>query len=328
VTEVGKLETLALAADYLHPRLIPADSAWLRHVPFAQWLVRTTRPRRVVELGVHSGCSYFAFCQAAQAYSPESECFGVDTWLSDDHVGSYSAEVFTQVNAHNTHLYSSFSTLLRMPFDDALERFEDGSVDLLHIDGLHTLDAVRHDFEHWLPKMSSRGVILMHDTSEFRDNFGVYAFWREIAVRYPSFAFTHGHGLGVVKVGSDKTLVDDVLFAGDADWVRAVSSLFSRLGNGIEQERELALLRPLEDRVEGLEREAIRLRAERSVGAQAAAALELERESFSHRSAELRAEIEMLTQERNEAVAVINSVCSSNTWKLGAPLRWARRVLR
>ena len=37
----------------------------------------------------------------------------------------------------------TFSSLLRMDFADARDHIEDGSVDLLHIDGLHTYEAVR-----------------------------------------------------------------------------------------------------------------------------------------------------------------------------------------
>ena len=65
--------------------------------------------------------------------------------------------------------YGGFSAfLLRMTFDDALPQFSDGSIDLLHIDGFHSHEAVSHDLHAWLPKLSSRGLILMHDINVSR----------------------------------------------------------------------------------------------------------------------------------------------------------------
>ena len=85
--------------------------------------------------------------------------------------------------------YGSFSHLMRMEFDSALQQFTDASIDLLHIDGCHTYEAVRHDFEAWLPKLSDRGVVILHDTAERREGFGVWKFWAEISNRYPGFSF-------------------------------------------------------------------------------------------------------------------------------------------
>ena len=120
--------------------------------------------------------------------------YAVDTWEGDAHTGPYGEDVFSIIRRNHDPLYTGFSSLLRMTFDEALPQFEPASIDLLHIDGLHTYEAVRHDFETWLPKMSLRGVILFHDTEVRHGDFGVYRFWAEVRVRYPSFDFAHrGH---------------------------------------------------------------------------------------------------------------------------------------
>ena len=127
-------------------RIVPPDP-WTGHIPFAFWLIKAQRPATLVELGTHSGNSYFAFCQAMAAVAPGSRAYAVDSWLGDEHAGHYDGSVFAAVSEFNTEHFRQFSTLLRTTFDDARGYFPDGGVDLLHIDGMHTYDAVRHDFE-------------------------------------------------------------------------------------------------------------------------------------------------------------------------------------
>ncbi|WP_342479224.1 class I SAM-dependent methyltransferase [Paenibacillus sp. FSL H7-0350] len=66
------------------------------------------------------------------------------------------------------------ASLLRMTFDEAVGTFEDNSIDLLHIDGLHTYEAIKHDYECWLPKLADNSVVLFHDITVRMDDFGVY----------------------------------------------------------------------------------------------------------------------------------------------------------
>src|SRR5262249_50760931 len=82
-------------------------------------------------------------------------------------------------------------------FDEALPTFADGTVGLLHIDGYHTYDAVKHDFEAWRPKLTADGVVVLHDTNVRDPGFGVRRFWGEIKEHYRCFEFQHGQGLGV-----------------------------------------------------------------------------------------------------------------------------------
>jgi hypothetical protein len=172
---------------------------WSGHVPFAYDLVAALRPSKIVELGTEYGESYFTFCQAAVECGLACKSFAVDTWRGDPHTGAYGESVFGEVSTHNQKHYQSFSTLLRTSFDDALQYFPDESIDLLHIDGLHTYEAVLHDFQAWFPKVSPGGIILIHDTQVRQSDFGVWRLWEELRGRYEGFEFLHSCGLGVLQ---------------------------------------------------------------------------------------------------------------------------------
>ena len=135
----------------------------------------------MVELGTHSGFSFFAFCQAVKNLRLETHCFAVDTWMGDEHTGFYDETVFEGVKARQQQCYSASSRLIRCTFDEAVSQFESGSIDLLHIDGAHKYEDVKHDFYVWNDKLSKRGVILFHDTNETKSGFGV----RSVMVRTP-----------------------------------------------------------------------------------------------------------------------------------------------
>lgn len=202
--------------SFVPNRYRPDLSAWSGHLAFANDLIAAIRPSLVVELGTHWGESYFTFCQSVHENGLSCFCYAVDHWQGEPHTGIYGEEVFRDVHGYNQTHYKHFSYLLRERFDNAVLQFADGSIDLLHIDGLHTYEAVSHDFRAWFPKVKAGGIILLHDTAGRHEDFGVWRFWDELQAGFANtFDFHHSWGLGVMRKPGDQptnTLLLDMLF--------------------------------------------------------------------------------------------------------------------
>jgi GT2 family glycosyltransferase len=316
------------------PRRLTDVGSWHSHIPFAFFMVHLLRPRTFVELGTHKGDSYCAFCQEVDVLRLDTKCWAVDTWTGDMHSGFYGPEVLHELRGHHDSSYDSFSTLLPMTFDRALNLFADHEIDLLHIDGAHDVDTVRHDFESWLPKMSARGVVLLHDTTERTRDFGVWKLWTELADAYPGFELRHGHGLGVLSVGETPSpRMLELIDVARSD--QSVEALFFALGDRIAlsgrnahqleqldaQERERAELAGVvaqRDRQLGELRAELERQRERLHELEVAGQREQQR---LHELEEARADTQLLQAE-------LNNVVQSVSWRVTAPLRAAKATLR
>jgi hypothetical protein len=208
-------------------------------------LTDMTRPRVFVELGTYYGVSYCSFCQAVKELGCATRCTAVDTWRGDPQGGVFGQEVLDDLRRHHDPLYGGFSRLMQSEFSDALAAFEDGSVDLLHIDGFHTYDAVRQDYETWLPKMSTRGVIIFHDISVREKDFGVWKLWEELRREYPgrNFEFEHSYGLGLIATGTEYPQALQTLFDAPAEEAAHIRAFFQRLGAHLTALQEAEMLR-------------------------------------------------------------------------------------
>jgi glycosyltransferase involved in cell wall biosynthesis len=230
-SDIGWLTSKSGDPIFWPPERLGRPSAWWGHVPFAFWLIERCKPKLLVELGTHCGVSYAAFCEAVLRLGLATRCFAVDTWQGDAQAGSYGEEVYADLAEFHAGRYASFSQLVRKTFDEASSGFADATIDLLHIDGYHTYEAVRHDFDTWRPKLSERAVVLFHDTNERRDDFGVWRLFDELKRDAPSFEFLHCHGLGVLALGDRAPEAVKALCAlGADDEIAAVRERFSHFG--------------------------------------------------------------------------------------------------
>jgi O-antigen biosynthesis protein len=221
------------------PRRLSRVSAWREHIPFGMFLVDLLRPSVLVELGTHWGNSYCAFCQAVDELKLDTRCYAVDTWAGDEHTGGYGSEVLADLRAHHDPLYGSFSRLVQGTFDASREQFSDASIDLLHIDGLHKYNSVKHDFESWQPKLSERGVVVLHDINARERDFGVWKLWEELRAERPYLELLHAHGLGVVAVGDDQPDAFRELLALSPERLAGLRDLFFALGRRLRLQLQL-----------------------------------------------------------------------------------------
>ena len=291
-----------LQPDYTSPVI-----AWSGHLPFAFTIIDICRPRILVELGTHYGNSFCAFCQAVESLKSNTQCHAVDTWQEDPQAGIYGEEVIKTLKSYQEPRYGHFSKLIRSTFDNAMDGFADGSVDLLHIDGLHTYEAVKHDFDTWLPKMSAQGVILFHDTNVFEGDFGVYKLWAELSPKYPNFEFKHSHGLGVLAVGANPPDGLLALLNSTPEETDAIRTFFTQKGQF------------------WLDKYMFDLHAKKSsthigqldtIAANANAKID----ELNHALAEVKMQIRHKDDK-------IKRIQNSFSWKITSPLRSARRIL-
>ena len=171
---------------------------WRDHRQFADWLVRRKQPDTIVDLGVDYGYSTFCF-----AIPGIGNVYGIDSFEGDICAGErdtyeYVMDKVKELELTNVSIIKGF-------FDDVVKTWNK-PIDILHIDGLHTYEAVKNDFEKWSPFVKENGIILMHDTMVDDPKFGVSRFFKEINL--PKTNFEHCNGLGVVS--KDINLIDEI----------------------------------------------------------------------------------------------------------------------
>jgi Methyltransferase domain len=327
--DVFASEGIQRGIELEYPVLV-SSHARLGHIPFFFWIADTLRPLTVVELGVGSGNSYCALLQAISNLGLQARCFGVDPWT-----GNGGEQSYRHLGAHHDPLYGAFSTLLRSSYESAAAYFTDGVIDLLHIGEAEKADAVSPDWDAWLPRMSSRGVVMFHDTNAHTGPPAIRMVWEDVKSRYPSFEFLHDNGLGVAYVGSEplsgalKLLFDRTTRANTSH----MRTYFARLGTSLHEHEAL---REVEAKLTETDWRFRAMEAELTRGADARRALEQELQDARAKLAgrggtghNLRQHVALVMRLQRE-VSTLNrqkiqweQILASTSWRITAPLRWA-----
>lgn len=173
-------------------------TGWKDHITFAQWIVKRKNPEVIVDLGVDWGYSTFCF-----ALPKIGTVYGIDSFEGDDHAGIRNT--YNYVLDRQRELKLENISFIKGYFDEVAKNWNK-PIDILHIDGFHTYQAVKHDYKTWSKFVKDDGIILFHDTWVFGGGFGVHKLFQEI--KLPKTNFKSSHGLGVVS--KDENIIKEI----------------------------------------------------------------------------------------------------------------------
>ncbi len=142
-------------------------------------LIYEVQPSVCVEIGVFGGSSIYPTAKALK-YLGGGVVYAIDPWAKEDCQEGYDPNDpnyiwWSSINLDDIykgflyllkkHRLEDFCEPLRMTSEEALSFFEDGSIDILHVDGNHTSEVALSDAEMWFPKVVSGGYIWFDDVN-------------------------------------------------------------------------------------------------------------------------------------------------------------------
>jgi predicted O-methyltransferase YrrM len=173
-------------------------SAWTGHGLFAMQLVESFKPDVIVDLGVDFGFSTFCL-----AYPRQGKVYGIDWFQGDQHTGRRNTYELVKILHSDVETKYGVDNIefIKADFTEAAKTW-DKPIDILHIDGLHTYEAVKADFANWSKLCKTDAIILFHDVESFPNTVG--RFFYEISNDYHKLVHTGSAGLGVITKSKEK----------------------------------------------------------------------------------------------------------------------------
>jgi len=164
-------------------------TSWYENFERANYIMQIAQPNVVVDLGVDHGFSTFAF-----AFANKGKIFGIDSFEGDPHAGVRNTydEVIDLHNSLMKEFEIADVQFIKGYFEDVAKTWNN-SIDVLHIDGFHSYQAVKNDFETWEQFFNPNTIVLFHDIVSFKQTVGKY--FNELEGF--KYKFEDGCGLGV-----------------------------------------------------------------------------------------------------------------------------------
>jgi predicted O-methyltransferase YrrM len=167
-------------------------------------LIQQRRPRTVVEIGTANGGTLFLWCQVAH---PEATIVSLDlpggmhgggypywkTWIYKRFPGVSQKLHLLRGDSHQPEMLTRLKNTLP----------GDGRVDFLFIDGDHTYEGVKTDFEMYSGLVRPGGLMAFHDICKHPENLNCHVdrFWQEVKNERRTREFVHDMNQGTCGIG-------------------------------------------------------------------------------------------------------------------------------
>jgi predicted O-methyltransferase YrrM len=181
---VGKTPEEIIEFSYRHyptrPRQVRSELLALAR------LVRRYNPKTLVEIGTHAGGTFFVLCRCADPHAtvisidlPGAQFSGGQPKFIDSLLPRMPLETqsFHALRSDSHHPGSS-AWLAKL--------LQGREVDVMLIDGDHTYDGVKKDFDMYSPFVRKGGIVAFHDVVKHTNDpdCEVDKFWEEVKTRY------------------------------------------------------------------------------------------------------------------------------------------------
>lgn len=125
--------------------------------------------RKGVEVGTEKGIYAEILCKA----NPNLHLYCVDPWKVYDHnlgyhIGTTQEQFDTFYKETIERLRPYKATLIKEMSMDAVQKFENGSLDFVYIDANHRLEYVIKDIVEWAKKVRPGGIVAGHDYYQYK----------------------------------------------------------------------------------------------------------------------------------------------------------------
>ncbi len=188
-------------------------TAWTDHFWFGAELVKWYKAKTIVDLGVDHGYSTFAFATHGQG-----KVYGIDCFEGDQMVGEKQTlnQVLRAVYDAK-HTFGVENIEIIPAYFDQVASVWDREIDILHIDGLHTYEAVKNDYFTWSKFTHERSAVLFHDIHSYPNTVG------KLFTELSGYKIERDQSFGLGILTQDKNIHNFIL-----DLSKAINDYFEK----------------------------------------------------------------------------------------------------